>query len=69
LTCLLAGLVLYRNGSSAKKPVTIREAFDMVNTDAVPLATCPLQWRSWRHSYLSWFPRASSSERSYSASI
>ncbi len=39
LTCLLAGLILYRNGSIAKKPVAIREAFDRVNAHAVPLAT------------------------------
>jgi len=38
LTCLLAGLILYRNGSSVKKPVAIREAFDRVNAHAVPLA-------------------------------
>ena len=39
LTCLLAGLILYRNRSSAKKSVTIREALAMVNAHAVPLAT------------------------------
>jgi len=39
LTCLLAGLILFRNRSSAKKPVMIREAVDMVNAYAVPFAT------------------------------
>jgi len=39
LTCLLAGLILYRNGSSTKKPVAIREALAMVNAHTVPLAT------------------------------
>jgi hypothetical protein len=39
LTCLLAGLILYRNRSSAKKPIAIRESLDMVNAHAVPLAT------------------------------
>jgi hypothetical protein len=36
---LLAGLILYRNRSNAKKPITIREALDRVNVHAGPLAT------------------------------
>lgn len=39
LTCLFAGLILYRNGNHAKKPVTIQEVFSRVNAHAVPLAT------------------------------
>jgi len=37
-TCVLAGLILYRNAGSRKKPVTIRDAFDRVNTHAGALA-------------------------------
>ena len=37
-TCLLAGMILYRNESRAKKPVTIRHAFAGVNAYAGTLA-------------------------------
>ncbi|MDD1687547.1 hypothetical protein [Methanoregula sp.] len=37
-TCLLAGMILYRNESRAKKPVTIRNAFAGVNAHAGTLA-------------------------------
>jgi hypothetical protein len=37
-TGVLAGLVLYRNAGSGKKPVTIRNAFDRVNAHAGSLA-------------------------------
>jgi len=38
-TCVLASLVLYRNAGNAKRPVTIRHAFDGVNAHAGALAT------------------------------
>lgn len=37
-TLLLAGLILYRNGNRAKRPVTIRDAFAGVNAHAGSLA-------------------------------
>lgn len=37
-TCVLACLILYRNASRVKKPVTIRNAFDKVNAHAGTLA-------------------------------
>jgi hypothetical protein len=38
-TYLLAGMILCQNGNRTKKPVTIRHAFDTINTHALTLAT------------------------------